>query len=157
MDQENESVPRAIQHDEPTLNKRISNQLLTDNSANDLSLCSLSTVNNTLTEAEKDKDKAKETEKDKEKDTYSDKDISKTKEKGQESPTGEKEGVGGKDINSGHENTTAVDREDKYTGTIPEKTVAEGRNEGELGERNTGSERPTGGSKDKVHSKGPWL
>ncbi|XP_044049777.1 inactive serine protease PAMR1 [Siniperca chuatsi] len=104
-------------------------------------------VNNTLTEAEKDKDKAKDTETD----TYSDKYISKTKEKGQESPTGEKESVGGKDINTGHGNTTAVDREDKYTDTIPEKTVAEGRNEG----GNTGSEKPTGGSKDKVDSKGP--
>lgn len=111
-------------------------------------------MNNTLNEAEKDKDKPKGTEKDKETDTYSDKDISKTKEKGQESPTGEKDSAGGKDINSGHENTTAVDREDKYTGTIPEKTVAEGRNEGELEERNTGSETPTGGSKD-VDSKGP--
>ncbi|XP_029288979.1 inactive serine protease PAMR1 [Cottoperca gobio] len=104
-------------------------------------------VNNTLTEAEKDKDKAKETGKGQE--TDSDKDISKTKEKGQENTTGEIESVGGRDINTGHENATAVDREDKYTGTVPEKTVSEGRNEGEL------EERSTGGSKDKVDSEGP--
>ncbi|XP_070687463.1 inactive serine protease PAMR1 [Pempheris klunzingeri] len=103
-------------------------------------------VNNTLTEAEKGGDKTKETETD----IYS-----KTKEKGQENTAGEKESVGGKDINIVHKNTTAVDREDKYTGTTPDKTVAEGGNEGELEERNTGSEKPTGGSKDKVDSKGP--
>uniref|UniRef100_A0A8P4K5K0 Inactive serine protease PAMR1 n=1 Tax=Dicentrarchus labrax TaxID=13489 RepID=A0A8P4K5K0_DICLA len=107
-------------------------------------------VNNTLTEAEKDKDKAKETETH----TYSDKDISKTKEKGQENTAGKKESAGGEDINTGHENTTAVNREDKYTGTIPEKTAAEGGNEGEPEGENTGSENPTGGSKDKVDSKG---
>lgn len=107
-------------------------------------------MNNTLTEAEKDKGKAE-----KGKETDSDKDISETEEKGQENTTGEKENVGGRDINTGHENTTAVDREDKYTGTIPEKTVSEGGNEGELEERNTGSEKPTGGSKDKVDSEGP--
>ncbi|KAI3371496.1 hypothetical protein L3Q82_024081, partial [Scortum barcoo] len=104
-------------------------------------------VNNTLTETEKDKDKGKETEKDKETD-YTD--ISKTEEKGQESPTGEKESAGERDINSGLENTTAVDGED----TIPDQTVVEGRNEGEQEERNTGSETPAGGSKDKVDSKG---
>lgn len=109
----------------------------------------LSTVNNTLAEAEKNKDKTKETEK------YSDGDISKTKEKGQVNTTGETESVGGKDINTGHRNTTAVDREDKYNGTIPEKTVAEDRNDGKTEERNTGSEKPTGGSKDKVDHKSP--
>ncbi|XP_056271756.1 inactive serine protease PAMR1 isoform X4 [Pseudoliparis swirei] len=77
------------------------------------------------------------------------------KEKGQENTTGEKESVGGRDINTGHDNTTAVDREDKYTGTVPEETVSEGANEGELEERNTGSEKPTGGSEDKVESEGP--
>ncbi|XP_049929700.1 inactive serine protease PAMR1 [Epinephelus moara] len=110
-------------------------------------------VNNTLPEAEKDMDKAKETEKDKE--TESDKDISQTAEKGQENTAGENETVGGRDINTGHENTTAVDKEDKYTTTISGKTVSEGRNEGELEERNTGSEKPTGGRKDKVDSEGP--
>lgn len=110
-------------------------------------------MNNTLTETEKSKEKAKETEKGKEAEIYSDKDISKTKEKGEENTTGVKESVGGKDINTVHENTTAVNREDKYTGTIPEKTTAEDRNEDELKERNTGSEKPTGGSKDKVDSK----
>lgn len=108
-------------------------------------------MNNTLTEAEKDRHQAKETETD----TNTDKDISKTQEKGEENTAGEKESVGGKDINTGYENTTAVGREDKYTGTIPEKTVAEGGNEGELEERNTGSQKPTGGSEDKVESKGP--
>nr|XP_020470873.1 inactive serine protease PAMR1 isoform X2 [Monopterus albus] len=106
-------------------------------------------VNNTLTEAEKSKDKANETEKSKETEKFSDK----TKEKGQKK-MGEKETVGWKDINTQHENTTVVDRKDKYTGTIPEKTVPEDRNEGELEERNTGSEKPTRGSKDKVDSKG---
>ncbi|KAF3688997.1 Inactive serine protease PAMR1 [Channa argus] len=105
-------------------------------------------VNNTLTE-----DKAKDT-KDKEAEIYSDKEINKKKEEGQENTTGEKESGGGKDINTGHKNTTAVDREDKYTGTIPKKTVVEDRNEGELEERNTGSEKPTGGGKDKVDIKG---
>uniref|UniRef100_A0A3Q1BQG2 Inactive serine protease PAMR1 n=1 Tax=Amphiprion ocellaris TaxID=80972 RepID=A0A3Q1BQG2_AMPOC len=112
-------------------------------------------VNNTLTEAEKDKDKVKETEKGKEIDIYSEKDISKTKEKDQENTTGLKESVAGKDINTGQENTTAVDREDKYTGMIPEKTLPEGGNEGELEERNTGSEKPSGGTEDKVDSEGP--
>lgn len=117
-------------------------------------LWSLSTVNNTLTEAEKSKDKAKEIEKGKEAEIYRDKDINKTKGKGQENITDVKESVGGRDINTGHENTTTVDREDKYTSTIPKKTVAEDRNE-ELEDRNTGSKKPTGGSKDKVDSKDP--
>ncbi|XP_027128352.1 inactive serine protease PAMR1 isoform X2 [Larimichthys crocea] len=104
-------------------------------------------VNNTLTEAEKPKET--------DTDIYTDTDISKTKEKSQETTAGEKESVGEKDINIGHKNTTAVDREDKYTGTIPEKTAAEGRNEGEPEERNTGSEKPTGGNKDKVDSNSP--
>lgn len=107
-------------------------------------------MNNTLTEAEKDKDVAKKTETD----IYSHKDISKTKEKGQENITG-KESFAGKYINSDHKNTTAVNREDKYTGTIPEKTASEGRNEGEPDERNMGSEKATGDTKDEVGSKGP--
>ncbi|KAK2842067.1 hypothetical protein Q5P01_012267 [Channa striata] len=113
------------------------------------------TVNNTLTEAERNKDKTKETEKGKEAEVYTDKKINKTEEEGQENTTGEKESVGGKDINTGHKNTTAADREDKYTGTIPKKTVEEDRNEGKPEERNTGSEKPTGGGKDKVDVKDP--
>ncbi|XP_029992834.1 inactive serine protease PAMR1 [Sphaeramia orbicularis] len=112
-------------------------------------------VNNTLPEAEKEKDNAKETEKQKETEKYTDKDINKTKEKGQENTTVEKEIVGSKDINTGHMNTTTADREDKYTGTIPEETAAEDRNEEGPEEKNTGSE-PTGGSIDKeVDNKGP--
>ncbi|XP_058500314.1 inactive serine protease PAMR1 isoform X1 [Solea solea] len=99
------------------------------------------TVNNTLTETEKDKDHGKETD--------SDKDTNKTMEKGEE--TGEKESVGGKDINTGQENSTAVDREDTYTGTIPEESVDVDRKEGEPEERNTGSEKP----KDKVDGEDP--
>ncbi|KAK5902504.1 hypothetical protein CesoFtcFv8_007748 [Champsocephalus esox] len=110
-------------------------------------------VNNTLTEAEKDTDKTKDTGKGQE--TDSDKDISKTTKKGQENTTGVKESVGGGDINTGHENTTAVDSKDKYTGTIPEKTVSVGGNEGELEETHTGLETPTGGRKDKVDSESP--
>lgn len=117
--------------------------------SNGLSLCFVFTVNNTLTEAEHDRDKAKEPDID----TYSHKDISKTKEK--EYTAVEKESVGEKDVDSGLENTTAVDREDKYTGIIPEKIASEGRNEGEPQESNTGSEKATGDSKDKVGIKGP--
>lgn len=112
-------------------------------------------MNNTLTEAEKSKDKAKETEKGKESEIYSDKDINKTKGKGQENITDVKESFGGKDINIGHENTTTVYREDKYTSTIPKKTVPKDRNEEDLEDRNTGSEKPTGGSEDKVDRKDP--
>ncbi|CAK6960018.1 inactive serine protease PAMR1 [Scomber scombrus] len=110
-------------------------------------------VNNTLTEAEKDKDKA---EKGKETEIYSDKDISKAEEKVQVSTTGEKESVKGKDINTVQQrNTTAVDREDKYNRTIPEKTVAEDTKGRKPEERNSGSEKSTGSSKDKVDSKSP--
>ncbi|KAF0041310.1 hypothetical protein F2P81_007208 [Scophthalmus maximus] len=112
-------------------------------------------VNNTLTEREKDKDTAKEMETGKDKEIYSEKDTNKTEERGQDNTTGEEESVGGKDINTGHENTTAVDRDDEYTRTIPEKPVAEDRNEGELEERNTGSQKPAGGSRDKLDSKDP--
>lgn len=115
------------------------------------SLWSLSTVNNTLTEAEKSKDKAKDTEKGKE--IHSDKEIIKTKGEGQQNITDVKESVGGKDVNTAHENTTTVGREDKYISTIPKKTVPEDRNEEELEARNAGSEKPTGGS--KVDSKDP--
>ncbi|XP_029952734.1 inactive serine protease PAMR1 [Salarias fasciatus] len=111
-------------------------------------------VNNTLTEAEKDRDKTKEPDTGEEADKHSDKDISETEKKGQDT-SGEKESVGGEDINIGQENTPVVRTEDKYTVTIPEKTATEGRNNGELEERNTGSEKPTGGTQDKVDSKDP--
>lgn len=114
-------------------------------------LCCASTVNNTLIEAEKEGDEKKETETE----IYSVKDISKTKEKGQESTAGEKENVGGKYTNSGHKNATDFDREDKYTGTATEETVSEGRNRGQPDERNTGSDKTTGGSRDHVGSKSP--
>ncbi|XP_060932611.1 inactive serine protease PAMR1 [Limanda limanda] len=100
-------------------------------------------VNNTLTETEKDKD------------IEINKDTDKSKEKDPDNTTGKKESVGGKDINTEHGNTTAVDAEDKFTGTRPEKPVAEDRNEGELEERNTGSRKPTGGSQDKVDVEEP--
>ncbi|XP_041853544.1 inactive serine protease PAMR1 isoform X2 [Melanotaenia boesemani] len=112
------------------------------------------TVNNTL-KTDKEKDNARKTETDKEVDINSDKDINKMKEKNQENKTKENEHFGEKDINTGLENTTAVDREDKYTQTVPEKTVAKDRNEGELEERNTGSEKPTEDRNNKVDSKGP--
>lgn len=107
------------------------------------------TVNNTLNEAEKDKVK----EKGKETDIYSNKD--KSKEKEEENTTSENESVAGKDVNTEQENTTAVDGEDKYNGTTPGKTVVEGRNEGEVDERNTGPEKPSGGGEDKVTSESP--
>lgn len=128
-----ESFPSVIQHDQLTF-------------INSVTLCSVSTVNNTLTES----DKEKETETH----IYSQKDISKSKEKEQENNAEEKENVGGKYINSGHKNTT-IAREDKYTGNITEKTASEGRNEGEPEAGNTGSEKATAGSKDKVGSKDP--
>lgn len=109
-------------------------------------------MNNTLTEADKDNDKVKSTESGKETEIYRDKDINKPKEKSQENTAGEKESPKEKDINTEHENTTTVDREDKYTDTIPEKPVAEDRKEEE---RNTASEKPGGSSKDKVDSKDP--
>ncbi|XP_037308316.2 inactive serine protease PAMR1 [Pungitius pungitius] len=110
-------------------------------------------VNNTLTEEDKDRDNVKKTEG--HNGTDGEKHLSKTKEKGQKNITGEKERVGEGEINTGHDNKTAVGSKDKSTGTIPKKTVSEGGNEGELEERNTGSEKPTGGSEDKVDSEGP--
>lgn len=142
---ENESVLAGLCCDVPTLNKRICNQLLTDG----LSLCPLSTVNNTLTKAGKDNDaKVAET------DIYSGKDINTTKVKGHENATGGKENFGEEDIKPGHKNRTAVDGEDKYTDTIPEKTAQEDRSKGTPEERNTGSEKSTGGSEDTGDSKG---
>lgn len=102
-------------------------------------------MNNTLTEAEKDKETKT--------DNYNHKDISKAKEKEQESTAG-KESSAGKCMNTDLKNTTAVNREDKYTGTIPEKTASKDRNEGEPDERDTGPEKASEDTKDKVGSKG---
>lgn len=107
-----------------------------------------STVNNTLTKAKKDKGKATETKAD----TYSNQDTGQTTEEGQ---AGEGERLGGGDTISGHKNTTAASGEDKYTGTLPEKTESEGRHEGEPEERNSGTEKGTFGSEDRVGSKEP--
>lgn len=117
-----------------------------DRAGNDDSLSS--TVNNTLTKAEKDKGKATETKAD----TYSNQDTGQTTEEGQ---AGERERLGGGDTISGHKNTTAASGEDKYTGTLPEKTESEGRHEGEPEERNSGTEKGTLGSEDRVGSKEP--
>ncbi|KAM9754161.1 inactive serine protease PAMR1 [Menidia menidia] len=100
-------------------------------------------VNNTLTEAGKDQEKTKKTGMGKEMDLNSDKDVIKTKEKDQENTTKENESGDTEDLNSGLENTTAVDREDKYTGTIPGKTFSEGGEDTELEEKHTGSEKST--------------
>ncbi|XP_061139754.1 inactive serine protease PAMR1 [Syngnathus typhle] len=96
-------------------------------------------VNNTLTEAEKDKETEKETikgtEKDKE-EIHSEEDIlSKDKEKSQENTGMKKE--------SDRWSTT----EDKNTGTIPEKTGEE--------EKTNGREKTTSSGEDKVGSVGP--
>lgn len=101
--------------------------------SNDDSLSS--TVNNTLTKAEKD--------------TYSNQDNT------EEGQAGEGERLGGGDTISGHKNTTAASGEDKYTGTLPEKTESEGKHEGEPEERNSGTEKGTLGSEDRVGSKEP--
>lgn len=92
------------------------------------------TVNNTLPEADKGKDFTKESEKGKETDIYTDKDIVKIKDKGQENTSQEQYSGGRKDAGTRHKNTTAVD-----TGTSPEKT------ESGLDRTHTGPE-PTGGS-----------
>ncbi|KAM3869984.1 inactive serine protease PAMR1 [Diretmus argenteus] len=108
-------------------------------------------VNNTLGEPEKDKDKAKETERDKGPVTESDKDINKVK--GQENTTGGKESGGVEDKETVHMNTTAVDSKDKHIETVLEKTQEEGMDKADAGGRNTGSEKPRGGSQDKLGSK----
>lgn len=108
-------------------------------------------MNNTLTKVEKDKGKATETKAD----TYSNQDIGQTTEEGQ---AGEGECLGGGDTISGHKNTTAASGEDKYTGSLPEKTESEGRHEGEKREpeeRNSGTEKGTLASEDRVGSKEP--
>lgn len=108
-------------------------------------------MNNTLTEAGKDKDKTTEVKPD----TYSNQNISQPEGKGQEKTAGERERAGGKDTISEYENTTAIGRGDKYTGTVPEKTESESRNEGEPEERNSGSGKATGSHEDRVGSKEP--
>ncbi|XP_068612969.1 inactive serine protease PAMR1-like [Brachionichthys hirsutus] len=100
-------------------------------------------VNNTIAEADMDKGKERSTETD----IYGSKDTIKTSDKGRENTVGEKESVGGEDINSGHNSTTAFDSEDKYS-VVPEKTTSEGGNEEEPEERTTGPERSTTDSKD---------
>ncbi|XP_072291385.1 inactive serine protease PAMR1-like isoform X2 [Eucyclogobius newberryi] len=89
------------------------------------------TVNNTLSEAKKGKDFSKESEKGKEPDIYTDQDIPKVKEKGQENTSDDK--------SNGERNSTAVDREDKYSGKTqpgPDQTH--------------GSPQPTGGTKTEI-------
>ncbi|MEQ2243445.1 hypothetical protein ILYODFUR_007174, partial [Ilyodon furcidens] len=108
-----------------------------------------SKVNNTLTE--KDKNKVQEADTGKGIDTESDKYISKTKEIPQQNTT-EKENAGWEDIYSGGENTS-VDTKDKYTGTIPENTVDNGKDEEDLEETSTGSEKPNRDRKNEVDTK----
>ncbi|KAK7891584.1 hypothetical protein WMY93_023547 [Mugilogobius chulae] len=74
------------------------------------------TVNNTLPEVDKDKDFSKESEKEKEIDIYTDQDIPKVKEKGQENTSEDKSVGERKDSTTSNKNSTAVDREDKYSG-----------------------------------------
>ncbi|KAK5607888.1 hypothetical protein CRENBAI_009415 [Crenichthys baileyi] len=108
-----------------------------------------SKVNNTLTE--KDKNKVQEADTGEGIDTGSDKYISKTKEIPLQNTT-EKENAGWEDIYSGGENTS-VDTKDKYTGTIPENTVDKGKDEEDLEETSTGSEKPNKDKKNEVETK----
>lgn len=111
-----------------------------------------STVNNTLTESEKDKNKVQEADTGKGVDIESEKDNSKAKAIPQQNTT-EKGSAGREDIYSWVENTTSVDTEDKYTKTVPENTVDTGKDEGDLEETNTGSERPSEDKKIEVDPK----
>lgn len=97
-------------------------------------------MNNTLTEPEKKSEDNKGTETDK----HGDKDISAAEEKGQEGTAGGKK----EDANSGNQNATAFDREDKPTAT--EETVSKGGNNGE----SDGSDKTTGGSTVPVGGRG---
>lgn len=110
-------------------------------------------MNNTLTEPEKGKDTTKATAKDEDKET--DTDVDKSKDEDQENITGEKEIVGVKDTETetGHRNTTAVDRRDKYIDIILERTPGEGEDKVGEEEKDTGSEKHTGSSNDKVDTK----
>lgn len=105
-------------------------------------------MNNTLTKAEKDRGKATETKAD----THSNQDTGQTTEEGQ---AGGGESLGGGDTISGHKNTTAASGEDKYIGSLPGKTESEGRHEEEPEERNSGTDKGTLGSEDRVGSKEP--
>ncbi|XP_051915991.1 inactive serine protease PAMR1 isoform X2 [Hippocampus zosterae] len=101
-------------------------------------------VNNTLTEAEKDKETAKETAKGPDKakeDIDGGKEDSKSKEKNQENTGVKKE--------SDRWSTTA---DNTTTGTIPGTTLAEYRNEDE---KSIGREKTTSGGGDKVGNVGP--
>ncbi|XP_027889735.1 inactive serine protease PAMR1 [Xiphophorus couchianus] len=111
-----------------------------------------SKVNNTLTESEKDKNKVQEADTGKGVDIESEKDNSKAKEIPQQNTT-EKGSAGREDIYSWVENTTSVDTEDKYIKTVPENTVDKGKDEGDLEETNTGSERPSEDKKIEVDPK----
>nr|XP_015820312.2 inactive serine protease PAMR1 [Nothobranchius furzeri] len=102
-------------------------------------------VNNTLTEAEKEINKAKDAEKGEHKDVYDDKDVTTPEEKHQQNKT---ETVGERDI----KNTTAVDVEDTFTGTTPENTVEEGGKERELEENKTPPEKSGEDEKNEVDS-----
>ncbi|XP_056137757.1 inactive serine protease PAMR1 [Lampris incognitus] len=82
-------------------------------------------VNNTLAEPEKEGEK--DTEGGREADTDNDKDANQNT--GQDNTTTDKEDVGGKDLDNKRENTTAVDSEDKYIGTVPEQTPGQGGDE----------------------------
>nr|XP_040025015.1 uncharacterized protein LOC120812881 [Gasterosteus aculeatus aculeatus] len=68
-------------------------------------------LNNTLTEEDKDRDRAKNTGRCN--GTDGEKPFSKTKEKGHKNITGENDSVGGGEISTEHDNKTAVDSRDK--------------------------------------------
>lgn len=102
-------------------------------------------MNNTLTEADKKTEKGKNIDNDKK--------LTKTKERQQN--TTESKSVGGEDVNSGLEITTAVYGEDKSGRTTPENAVDKGRDEGDSGERNTGSTKPSEGRNNEVDNVDP--
>lgn len=110
-----------------------------------------STVNNTLTESGKDKNKVQKADTGKRIDLESEEDYTKTKGIPQQNTT-EKESAGREDIHSGGKNTTSVDTGVKYTGT--ENTVDKRKDEGDLEEEaKTGSERPSQDKKNEVDNK----
>ncbi|XP_015231194.1 PREDICTED: inactive serine protease PAMR1 isoform X1 [Cyprinodon variegatus] len=107
-----------------------------------------SKVNNTLSE----KDKVQKTELGKGPDKETNKDTSKTKEIPQQNTT-ENKHTGGEDIHSVGKNTTLVDKEDKFTGTIPENTLEKDKDEGDIEETNTGLEKTNEDRKKEVDTK----
>ncbi|KAJ0029669.1 hypothetical protein NQD34_004666 [Periophthalmus magnuspinnatus] len=75
------------------------------------------TVNNTLPEAEKGKDLSRESEKGQDTyDIYTDQDITKVKERGQENTSEDKSSGEREESTTSEKNSTAVDREDKHSG-----------------------------------------